>query len=123
MGEGVPERVRRNLHPKPCGELLERGLRRAGQVGHDDLGVGNAATLVLHEQRGAVGVLDDVGAVGHPVDGLAVFHGFHQRRDLGLPLRTTRVSVRAGLSPLGYSHGLPSLLRGALGPRGRIVCQ
>jgi len=113
----------RNPHPEPGDQLVEPRLRRAVGVGHDRLGVRNAATLVLHEQRGAVGVLDDVSAVRQPVDGLAVFHGLHQRRNLGLPLRTTRVSVRAGLSPLGYSHGLPSLLFGALGPRVVVVCE
>src|SRR3954469_25527090 len=66
--------------------------------------VGDLAALVLEEQGGACGILDDLGAVRKAVGDLAVLDGLDERGDLGLPLRTTRVGVAARLLPLGNSH-------------------
>src|SRR4051794_27957237 len=73
--------------------------------------VGDLAALVLHEQGGACGVLDDLGAVRQAVGDLAVLDGLDERGELGFPLGPTGVRVGARLLPLRNSHDyLSSLL-------------
>ena len=69
-----------------------------------ELDVSDLAALVLHEERGASRVLNDLGAVREAVNDLAVLNGLDERGGLSLPCRTTVRGARTRRFPLGYSH-------------------
>src|SRR5690554_128567 len=70
----------------------------------DESDVGDLAALVLHVQRRASGVFDNLRAVREAVDDLAALDGLHQGGGGSLPLGAAHTGARTGHLALGNCH-------------------